>query len=186
MAKYRARKRFHSARERDIISTLLSTKGGFTMQIDERVMDSQEHLRQGVQGVDVDCRGYKSQTDFWANSAINVPYLNKGVRALDAWTPANPNSDIPALTTSDTNNEGRVSSYFIEDGSYVKLRTVQIGYNLPQSVNEKLHVDRIRFYASAQNLLTIKSNKFTGADPENPGFNYPIPLNLTFGLNVSF
>ena len=141
---------------------------------------------QGVQGVDVDCRGYKSQTDFWANSAINVPYLNKGVRALDAWTPANPNSDIPALTTSDTNNEGRVSSYFIEDGSYVKLRTVQIGYNLPQSVNEKLHVDRIRFYASAQNLLTIKSNKFTGADPENPGFNYPIPLNLTFGLNVSF
>ena len=141
---------------------------------------------QGVQGVDVDCRGYKSQTDFWANSAINVPYLNKGVRALDAWTPANPNSDIPALTTSDTNNEGRVSSYFIEDGSYVKLRTVQIGYNLPQSVNEKLHVDRIRFYASAQNLLTIKSSKFTGADPENPGFNYPIPLNLTFGLNVSF
>ena len=141
---------------------------------------------QGVQGVDVDCRGYKSQTDFWANSAINVPYLNKGVRALDAWTPANPNSDIPALTTSDTNNEGRVSSYFIEDGSYVKLRTVQIGYNLPQSVNEKLHVDRIRFYVSAQNLLTIKSSKFTGADPENPGFNYPIPLNLTFGLNVSF
>ena len=108
------------------------------------------------------------------------------MRALDAWTPANPNSDIPALTTSDTNNEGRVSSYFIEDGSYVKLRTVQIGYNLPQSVNEKLHVDRIRFYASAQNLLTIKSSKFTGADPENPGFNYPIPLNLTFGLNVSF
>ena len=141
---------------------------------------------QGVQGVDVDCRGYKSQTDFWANSAINVPYLNKGVRALDAWSPANPDSDIPALTTSDTNNEGRVSSYFIEDGSYIKLRTVQIGYNLPQSVNEKLHVDRIRFYASAQNLLTIKSSKFTGVDPENPGFNYPIPLNLTFGLNVSF
>jgi len=141
---------------------------------------------QGVQGVDVDCRGYKSQTDFWANSAINVPYLNKGVRALDAWSPANPDSDIPALTTSDTNNEGRVSSYFIEDGSYIKLRTVQIGYNLPQGVNEKLHVDRIRFYASAQNLLTIKSSKFTGVDPENPGFNYPIPLNLTFGLNVSF
>ena len=141
---------------------------------------------QGVQGVDVDCRGYKSQTDFWANSAINVPYLNKGVRALDAWSPANPNSDIPALTTSDTNNEGRVSSYYIEDGSYVKLRTIQLGYNIPQSWNEKLHVDRIRFYASAQNLLTIKSSKFTGADPENPGFNYPIPLNLTFGLNVSF
>ena len=120
---------------------------------------------QGVQGVDVDCRGYKSQTDFWANSAINVPYLNKGVRLLDAWTPANPNSNIPALTTSDTNNEGRVSSYYIENGSYAKLRTIQIGYNMPKQVVNKLHLDRIRLYA---------------------GFNYPIPLNLTFGVNVSF
>ena len=141
---------------------------------------------QGVQGVDVDCRGYKSQTDFWANSAINVPYLNKGVRLLDAWTPANPNSNIPALTTSDTNNEGRVSSYYIENGSYAKLRTIQIGYNMPKQVVNKLHLDRIRLYASAQNLITIKSSMFTGADPENPGFNYPIPLNLTFGVNVSF
>ncbi len=141
---------------------------------------------QGVQGVDVDCRGYKSQTDFWANSAINVPYLNKGIRALDAWSSANPNSNIPALTTSDTNNEGRVSSYYIENGSFVKLRTIQLGYNMPQNLTDKLHLDRIRIYASAQNLLTIKSSKFTGADPENPGFNYPIPLNLTFGLNVSF
>ena len=141
---------------------------------------------QGVQGVDVDCRGYKSQTDFWANSLINVPYLNKGVRALDAWSPLNPDSEIPALTTSDTNREGRISSYYIENGSYVKLRTIQLGYNLPKSLTDKLRMDRIRIYASAQNLLTIKSSKFTGADPENPGFNYPIPLNLTFGLNVSF
>ena len=141
---------------------------------------------QGVQGVDVDCRGYKSQTDFWANSLINVPYLNKGIRALDAWSPLNPNSEIPALTTSDTNREGRISTYYIENGSYVKLRTIQLGYNLPKSLTDKLRMDRIRIYASAQNLLTIKSNKFTGADPENPGFNYPIPLNLTFGLNVSF
>ena len=141
---------------------------------------------QGVQGVDVDCRGYKSQTDFWANSAINVPYLNKGVRALDAWSPTNPGSNIPALTTSDTNNEGRVSSYYIENGSYVKLRTIQLGYNMPKSITDKLKMDRIRFYLSAQNLITIKSSKFTGNDPENPGFGYPIPLNLTFGLNVGF
>ena len=141
---------------------------------------------QGVQGVDVDCRGYKSQTDFWANSAINVPYLNKGVRVLDAWSPSNPGSNIPALTTSDTNNEGRVSSYYIENGSYAKLRTIQIGYNLPKQLVDKLYLDRIRLYASAQNLITIKSSKFTGVDPENPGFNYPIPLNLTFGVNVSF
>ena len=141
---------------------------------------------QGVQGVDVDCRGFKSQTDFWANSNINVPYLNKGVRTLDAWSPANPGSDIPALTTADGNNEGRVSSYYIENGSYAKLRTVQLGYNLPKSFTDKLRLDRLRLYLSAQNLITIKSGKFSGVDPENPGFNYPIPLNLTFGLNVSF
>ncbi|MBE6247923.1 MAG: TonB-dependent receptor [Prevotella sp.] len=141
---------------------------------------------QGVQGVDVDCRGFKSQTDFWANSNINVPYLNKGVRTLDAWSPANPGSNIPALTTADNNNEGRVSSYYIENGSYAKLRTVQLGYNLPKSFTEKIHLDRLRLYLSAQNLITIKSGKFSGADPENPGFNYPIPLNLTFGLNVGF
>ena len=141
---------------------------------------------QGVQGVDVDCRGFKSQTDFWANSNINVPYLNKGVRALDAWSPSNPGSDIPALTTADLNNEGRISSYYIENGSFAKLRTIQLGYNLPKTFTDKIRMDRLRLYISAQNLVTIKSSKFSGVDPENPGFNYPIPLNLTFGLNVGF
>ena len=141
---------------------------------------------QGMQGRDVNCYDFKKETDFWANSGVNVPYLNKGVRVLDAWSPANPGSDIPALTTADRNNEGSLSSYYIENGSYVKLRTVQIGYNMPKSVTDKLKMDRIRIYASAQNLLTIKSGKFTGNDPENPGFAYPIPLNLTFGVNVGF
>ena len=47
-------------------------------------------------------------------------------------------------------------------------------------------MERLRLYLSAQNLLTIKSKNFTGVDPENPNFGYPIPLNLTFGVNVSF
>ena len=141
---------------------------------------------QGMQGRDVNCYDFKKETDFWANSGVNVPYLNKGVRVLDAWSPANPGSDIPALTTADRNNEGNLSSYYIENGSYAKLRTVQIGYNMPKSITDKLKMDRIRIYASAQNLLTIKSGKFTGNDPENPGFAYPIPLNLTFGVNVGF
>ena len=76
----------------------------------------------------------------------------------------------------------------------IKLRNVQIGYNMPKSVTDKLKMERIRFYLSAQNLITIKSSKFTGADPEafigagysKSGFGYPIPLNLTFGVNVGF
>ncbi len=145
---------------------------------------------QGVQGVDANydqVRCVKTQTDLWASTHpdCNVNYLNKGVRVLDAWTPSN-DSDIPALTTEDKNNEGGVNSYYVESGSYAKLRTIQLGYNIPKKLTDKLMLDRLRLYVSAQNLITIKSDKFTGADPENPGFNYPIPLNITFGLNVSF
>ncbi|MDO4958776.1 MAG: TonB-dependent receptor [Prevotellaceae bacterium] len=141
---------------------------------------------QGVQGVDVNCFDYKKRTDFWANSDINVPYLNKGHRVLDAWSPSNTGSDIPMLTTADNNKEGALSSYYIENGSYAKLRNIQIGYNAPKAFVQKLKVERLRTFISAQNLLTIKAGKFTGVDPENPGFSYPIPLNLTFGVNVSF
>lgn len=47
-------------------------------------------------------------------------------------------------------------------------------------------MQRLRMYVSAQNLFTIKSSSFTGVDPENPNYGYPIPLNITFGLNVTF
>ena len=86
----------------------------------------------------------------------------------------------------DNNNEKRVSSYFVENGSYAKLRTIQLGYNLPNSICQKIYMERLRMYVSAQNLLTIKSKNFTGVDPENANFGYPIPLNITFGLNLSF
>jgi hypothetical protein len=138
---------------------------------------------QGVQGVDV-ITDLKRETDLW--QGLNISNLNKGQRLLDAWTPVNAGSTIPALSTMDNNNEKRVSSYFVENGSYAKLRTVQLGYNLPKSVVEKIYMTRVRVYLSAQNLLTIKSRKFTGVDPENANFGYPIPLNVTFGLNVSF
>lgn len=141
---------------------------------------------QGVAGVDVNCFDVKKRTDFWANSDINVPYLNKGERVLDAWSPSNTGSKIPMLTTADNNKEGAVSSYYIENGSFAKLRNLQIGYVAPKAITEKLKMERLRVYVSAQNLFTIKAKSFTGVDPENVGFGYPIPLNLTFGVNVSF
>lgn len=139
---------------------------------------------QGVQGVDVITKDYKQQTDLWAG--VNVPNLNKGIRVLDAWSPTNTGSTIPALTTMDTNNETRVSTYYVENGSYLKLRTIQFGYNFPTEIAQKLAMSRLRMYVSAQNLLTIKSSKYTGTDPEVPTFGYPIPMNVTFGINVSF
>ena len=138
---------------------------------------------QGVQGVDV-ISDLKKETDLW--SGLNITNLNKGRRLLDAWNPMNQGSNIPAVSTMDNNNEKRVSTYFVENGSYAKLRTIQLGYNFPKSILEKIHLSRVRMYLSAQNLLTIKSKNFTGVDPENANFGYPIPLNVTFGLNVSF
>ena len=138
---------------------------------------------QGVQGVDV-ISDLKRETDLWAG--LNITNLNKGRRLLDAWTPNNPSSNIPAVSTMDNNNEKRVSSYFVENGSFAKMRNIQLGYNFGSNVCDKLHIARLRMYVSAQNLLTIKSKNFTGVDPENPNFGYPIPLNVTYGLNVSF
>ena len=138
---------------------------------------------QGVQGVDI-ISDLKKETDLW--SGLNITNLNKGQRLLNAWNPNNMDSNIPAVSIMDNNNEKRVSSYFVENGSYAKLRTIQLGYNVPSSIAEKLYMQRLRVYVSAQNLLTIKSKNFTGVDPENANFGYPIPLNVTFGLNVSF
>ena len=57
---------------------------------------------------------------------------------------------------------------------------------LPERITDRIHLQRLRFYLSAQNLLTIHAGSFTGVDPENPNFGYPIPTSITFGLNASF
>ena len=137
---------------------------------------------QGVQGVDV-INELKYHTDFWAVSETGS---NKGTRLLDAWSLANPESNIPAVTMDNSNDEGRFSTYFIEDGSYLKLRNVQLGYSLPQAWLKKIHLEKFRFYISGQNLFTIHSRSFTGVDPENPAYGYPIPIVVSGGLNVAF
>ena len=155
---------------------------GFNIYLEYKNFDFTAFF-QGVQGVDI-ISDLKKETDIWAG--LNVGFLNKGKRLLDAWSPSNPDSNVPALSLSDNNNEKRVSSYWVENGSYLKLRTIQFGYNFPQTIASKLAMQRLRMYVSAQNLFTIKSSSFTGVDPENPNYGYPIPLNITFGLNVTF
>lgn len=137
---------------------------------------------QGVADVDV-YNNQKFQTDFWS---ITDAGSNKGSRLLGAWTTDNTNSTIPALTTNNTADEGRVSSYFVENGSYLKLRTLQLGYNLPSSLLNKLLLTKARIYFSGQNLLTIKSNSLTCSDPENPNWSYPLASSVSFGLQIGF
>jgi hypothetical protein len=138
---------------------------------------------QGVQGIDINVYDVKIQTDFWSLLDVNS---NKGTRLLDAWSSANTSSTIPALQQVSTNNEGRFSTYFIENGSYMKLRNIQLGYTLPHALTQKAKIEKLRFYVSGQNLFTIKSKSFTGVDPENAAFGYPIPMTATVGLNLTF
>ncbi len=138
---------------------------------------------QGVAGVDV-ITDLKRETDIWAG--LNIGFLNKGTRLLDAWSPTNPNSNIPALSLSDNNNEKRVSTYWVENGSFLKLRNLQLGYNLPKAACEKMKMQNWRWFVSAQNVFTIHARNFTGVDPENPNFGYPIPLTVTLGTKVTF
>jgi len=125
----------------------------------------------------------KFSTDFYSVSETGS---NKGVRLLNAWSPTNTNSSIPALTYTNNNNEGRLSTYYIENGSYLKLRTLQFGYSLPNNIAQKCSIQSCRFYLNAQNLLTIKSKSFTATDPESGSWGYPIPTSLTAGIQLTF
>lgn len=125
----------------------------------------------------------KFQTDFWA---VTDAGSNKGSRLLDAWNTNNTDSNIPRLSTTNTADEGRASSYFVENGSYLKLRTLQLGYTVPSSILSKLKMTSARVYLSGQNLLTIKSSSLTCPDPENPDWNYPLSTSISFGLQLSF
>lgn len=137
---------------------------------------------QGVCGKDV-YNNQKFQTDFWS---VTDAGSNKGSRLLDAWNTNNTESTIPALTTNNTADEGRASSYFVENGSYMKLRNLQLGYSLPSELLSKFKMSSVRLYVSGQNLLTIKSKSLTCSDPENTDWNYPLATSFSFGVQVGF
>ncbi|WP_052695004.1 SusC/RagA family TonB-linked outer membrane protein [Hymenobacter sp. AT01-02] len=122
--------------------------------------------------------------------------VNQLTTVLDRWTPTNTNTDIPRAVFNDPNGNGRLSSRWIEDGSYVRLKNVTLGYTLPTSLINKVRVSSLRIYVSGQNLITWTD--YTGYDPEvsadpfsSTGFGrdfgvYPQSRTYTIGLNASF
>lgn len=90
----------------------------------------------------------------------------------------------PALTTLNTNNEDQLSEFYIENGSYIKLKTLTLGYTLPQTLLNKLSLHTARVYLQAQNVFTITG--YTGADPEVLGYSYPLPRTYSFGVSFGF
>ena len=119
--------------------------------------------------------------------------LNQFASYANRWTPENPESDIPAATKSASNNV--ISSRIIEDGSYLRLKTVTLGYTFPKTLIAKAKLSNARVYVAAQNLWTWTS--YSGYDPEvsvrnsalTPGLDfssYPRAFTLSFGVNLGF
>jgi TonB-linked SusC/RagA family outer membrane protein len=129
-----------------------------------------------------------------------IRFFNAGTQVLDAWTPTHTNTSIPRAILSDPNGNARTSDRFIENGSYLRMKNIMLGYTIPGASLEKMTkgvVKNFRLYISAQNLLTI--TKYKGYDPEvgnrTPGSNltngidfavYPQPKAFQVGLQASF
>ena len=113
----------------------------------------------------------------------NTPYyLVEG-----SWRPDNPNAKFPRLGIEARDNGGKFSSWWVKDGTYLRLKSVQLGYTLPKKLTEKAGFRTIRAYVSGGNLLTICGLDYM--DPEMPGVNqgyYPQQRTYEFGLNITF
>jgi TonB-linked SusC/RagA family outer membrane protein len=129
------------------------------------------------------------------NQQLEISTLGTNAAATlnDRWTPTNPSNEIPRASSSPV---GIVSERYVEDASFLRLKLITLGYTLPKSVSSKLGTKSIKFYVSAENLITW--TKYTGYDPEvssyeqnnlYPGIDfgsYPNSRTFISGLNVTF
>lgn len=108
------------------------------------------------------------------------------------WTPENSGSDMPRANALGSNE---YSSLYVEDGSFLKLKTISLGYNFSAAMLKKAHISSARVFVSAENIATITG--YSGSDPEvstrnsvlTPGFDwsaYPRSFNASIGVNLTF
>jgi TonB-linked SusC/RagA family outer membrane protein len=131
--------------------------------------------------------------DFLA-ARYNVDGSGNGLADFDYWTPSNPTNDFPQPRLGQTFASGNGSGYtgylsmnFV-DGSFVKLKTVTLAYNLPAQMSRKVYSEKIRLYVTGNNILTkTKSHLLKNYDPERGGSeNTPITRQFVFGANIDF
>jgi TonB-linked SusC/RagA family outer membrane protein len=132
----------------------------------------------------------------WSRRLTEFAYFpfNFGKSTLGAWSPERPNSTIPSVNVTNPNDELRVSSYFVEKGSYLKVKSLVLGYTIKPAILKALGMERARFYVQGQNLFTF--TKYKGSDPEigvgnsyNLGIDYnayPHSRSVNLGVNVTF
>ena len=136
---------------------------------------------QGVGGNDI----------YNATRRFDLPKSNYNANALGRWTGEGTSTTYPRLTLADPNrNFTRSSDFFVENGSFFRIKTLQIGYTLPKYLTERAGMSKVRFYVSGNNLFTF--TKYSGFDPEiGASFGvdrgiYPQPRFYLLGVNVRF
>ena len=141
---------------------------------------------QGVGKRDV----WMNNTAFWG---FNTAFWNSSLQShnLDYWSPSNTDAYFPKpYLTSENNKNHQVQTRYLQDGSYIRLKNVQIGYTLSNNISRKIKMDKIRFYLSGENILTL-SKMMKSFDPEanvgqSGGLVYPLSQTFSVGLNVTF
>ncbi len=129
-----------------------------------------------------------------ASTGYGFAYSNRTKRVLNAWSLDNRNSTVIRPSALEAVNH-EFSDYYVEDGSYLRMRNITLGYTLPESILAKLKLENLRFYVSGNNLLTITD--YSGYDPEigannspldvgiDRGF-YPLPKSVMGGFQLTF
>jgi TonB-linked SusC/RagA family outer membrane protein len=164
-------------------------EGGWTNQLNFKNFDLNAFVQFSM-GNDI-FNGNRIYTDQYGSGGDNHT-----TRAMDRWTPTNTNTNEPRAVWGDPNLNTRTSDRFIEDGSYVRLKNVVLGFTLPSSLSNKVGFRSTRLYVQGQNVLT--STDYSGFDPEvNYGgqtaitrgtdfYTLPQARVFTFGVNVGF
>ena len=151
-------------------------------------------LNMKYKGFDVSAMIYSAiGQEIIRNYERQQPYANQLGYVIDRWTGPGSTNEHPRLTTEPTRNN-IFSSYFVEDGSFARLKNLQIGYTIPGKILKKIKVESLRFYLAGNNLLTL--TKYQGFDPDisspnalsagvDNGF-YPQAKNIMGGIQLKF
>lgn len=142
----------------------------------------------GVYGNDI-----WNQVKWWNDFYSSFNGAKSSTALYDSWTPTNQNATAPIQETGGSFSTANVpNSYFVEDGSYIRAKNVQLGYSIPNNVLDRFGVKRLRLYVQAANLFTITN--YSGTDPELTGTStafgidegaYPSPRQYLVGINLT-
>lgn len=118
----------------------------------------------------------------WGNILEEMANSNRWILGVNE----DPNAEYPRLSYGGNSNNYRASTYWLRDGSYLRLKTLEMGYTLPKALSTRLYLGKVRIHVIGQNLLTF--SKFKLWDPEmgsSDGMKYPLGKTVTFGVTVN-